>query len=86
MSFQTCNASDHLWNTNEDVFDDIWELSDPPIDSKGQEKYQDDRRVQRHHAGSGPRACAMYNVPCTCHMYAMSWTHVHKRNSRDENV
>ncbi len=33
--------------------------------------------VQRHHAGSGsalapPRACVMY------------WTHVHKRNSRDE--
>ncbi len=24
----------HLRNTNEDIFDAFWELSDPPIDSK----------------------------------------------------
>ncbi len=35
MSFQTCKTSVHLQNTSWDIFDDIWELSDPPIDSKG---------------------------------------------------
>ncbi len=35
MSFQTRKTSVHLRNTNEDIFDGIWELSDPPIDSDG---------------------------------------------------
>ncbi len=30
MSFQTCKTSDRLHNTDEDILDDIWELSDPP--------------------------------------------------------
>ncbi len=34
MSFQTHKTFVHLQNTNEDIFDGIWELSDPPIDSK----------------------------------------------------
>ncbi len=29
MSFQTRKIFVHLWNTNEDIFDEIWELSDP---------------------------------------------------------
>ncbi len=33
MSFQTHKTSIHLQNTNEDIFDEFWELSDPPIDS-----------------------------------------------------
>ncbi len=33
MSFQTCETSVHLLNTNEDIFDAFWELSDPPIDN-----------------------------------------------------
>ncbi len=28
MSFQTSKTFVHLWNTNEDIFDEIWELSD----------------------------------------------------------
>ncbi len=35
MSFQTRTISVHLQNTNEDIFDEIWDLSDRPIDSKG---------------------------------------------------
>ncbi len=34
MSFQTCKTFVHLRNTNEDIFDEFRELSDPPIDSK----------------------------------------------------
>ncbi len=34
MSFQTCETIVHLHNTNEDIFDEIQELSDPPIGSK----------------------------------------------------
>jgi len=34
MSFQTHNCV-HLWNTNLDIFDEIRELSDPLIDTKG---------------------------------------------------
>ncbi len=33
MSFQTCKTFVHLQNTNDDIFDEIQELSDP-IDSK----------------------------------------------------
>ncbi len=29
MSFQTHKTFDHLQTTNEDIFDEIWELSDP---------------------------------------------------------
>ncbi len=29
MSFQICKTFVHLRNTNEDIFDEIWELSDP---------------------------------------------------------
>ncbi len=32
MSFQTRKAFVHLRNTNYDIFDELWELSDPPID------------------------------------------------------
>ncbi len=35
MSFQTRKTFDHLRNTNWDIFDEIREISDPPIDSKG---------------------------------------------------
>ncbi len=35
MSFQICKTFVHLRNTNEDIFDEIRELSDPPIDSLG---------------------------------------------------
>ncbi len=35
MSFQTCKTFIYLQNTNYDIFDEFWELSDPPIDSKG---------------------------------------------------
>ncbi len=35
VSFQTRKTSVHLQNTNQDIFDGIWQLSDPPIDSKG---------------------------------------------------
>ncbi len=34
MSFQTCKTFVHLRNTNEDIFDEIGEPYDPPIDSK----------------------------------------------------
>ncbi len=34
MSFQTRKTFVHLRNTNEDIFDEFWELSDPPIDIK----------------------------------------------------
>ncbi len=34
MSFQTRKTFVHLQNTNYDIFDEFWELSDPPIDSK----------------------------------------------------
>ncbi len=34
LSFQTCKTFVHLRNTNLDIFDEFWELSDPPIDSK----------------------------------------------------
>ncbi len=34
MSFQTRKIFVHLWNTNQDIFDEFRELSDPPIDSK----------------------------------------------------
>ncbi len=33
MSFQTRETFVHLQNTNEDISDEIWELSDPPTDS-----------------------------------------------------
>ncbi len=33
MSYQTCKTFVHLRNTNEDIFDEFCELSDPPIDS-----------------------------------------------------
>ncbi len=33
MSFQTHKTYVHLRNTNLNIFDGIWELSDPPIDS-----------------------------------------------------
>ncbi len=33
MSFYTRKTAVHLQNTNEDIFDAYWELSDPPIDS-----------------------------------------------------
>ncbi len=32
MSFQTHKTSVHIWNTDQDIFDEFWELSDPPID------------------------------------------------------
>ncbi len=35
MSFQTRKTFVHLRNTNKNIFDEIRELSDPPIDSKG---------------------------------------------------
>ncbi len=41
MSFQTRKTSVHLLNTNEDIFDGIWELSDPPIDSKDPYRIKD---------------------------------------------
>ncbi len=34
MSFQSRKTLDHLRNTNWDIFDEILELSYPPIDSK----------------------------------------------------
>ncbi len=34
MSFQIRKTFVHVRNTNEDIFDAFWELSDPPIDSK----------------------------------------------------
>ncbi len=34
MSFQTRKTFVHLRNTNEDIFDEFQELSDPPIDIK----------------------------------------------------
>ncbi len=34
LSFQTCKTFVHLGNTNVDISDEFWELSDPPIDSK----------------------------------------------------
>ncbi len=34
MSFQTCKTFVHLQNTNSNIFDEFWELSDPPIDNK----------------------------------------------------
>ncbi len=40
MSFQTRNTFVHLWNTNEDMFDEIRELSDPPIDSKATDTFE----------------------------------------------
>ncbi len=33
MSFQTCKTFVHLHNTNYNIFDEIRELPDPPIDS-----------------------------------------------------
>ncbi len=33
MSFQTHKTFVHLQNTNYDIFDAFWELSDSPIDS-----------------------------------------------------
>ncbi len=33
MSFQTRKTFVHVRNTNEDIYDVIWELSDPPIDT-----------------------------------------------------
>ncbi len=47
MSFQTHKTFVHLQNTNEDIFDEIRELSDPPIDSnattvfKAQKRWKD---------------------------------------------
>ena len=32
MSFQTCKTFIHLQNTNEDIFDEIWDVSEPAID------------------------------------------------------
>ncbi len=40
MSFQTRKTFVHLWNTNDDIFDEIWELSDPPIDSKATDTFK----------------------------------------------
>ncbi len=34
MSFQICKTFVHLRNTNQDIFDEFWDLSDPPIHSK----------------------------------------------------
>ncbi len=34
MSFQTRKTFVHLQNTNYYIFDEFWELSDPPIDNK----------------------------------------------------
>ncbi len=34
MLFQTRKTPVNLRNTNEDMLDGIWKLSDPPIDSK----------------------------------------------------
>ncbi len=34
MLFQTCKTFVHLRNTNSNIFDEIRELSDPPIDNK----------------------------------------------------
>ncbi len=34
MSFETRETFIHLQNTNSDIFDAFWELSDPSIDSK----------------------------------------------------
>ncbi len=39
MSFQTRKTFVHLRNTNWDVFDEIGELSDPPIDSNATEMF-----------------------------------------------
>ncbi len=41
MSFQTRKTFIHLWNTNEDIFDYIWKLSDPPIDSNATAMFPD---------------------------------------------
>ncbi len=35
MSFQTCKTLIYLRNTNDNIFDEFWGLSEPPIDSKG---------------------------------------------------
>ncbi len=40
MLLQTCETFVHLRNTNEDSLDEIRELSDPPIDSKGHETFK----------------------------------------------
>ncbi len=34
MSFQICKTFVYLRNTNYDIFDEFWNISDPPIDSK----------------------------------------------------
>ncbi len=34
MSFQTSKIFAHFRNKNCNIFDEFWELSDPPIDSK----------------------------------------------------
>ncbi len=34
MLFQTCKTFVYLRNTNQDIFDEFRDLSDPPIDSK----------------------------------------------------
>ncbi len=44
MSFQTRKPVVHLRNTNEDIFDEFREHSDPPIDSKGTTMI----KVQKH--------------------------------------
>ncbi len=34
MLLQIYKTFVHLWKTNQDMFDEFWDLSDPPIDSK----------------------------------------------------
>ncbi len=41
MTFQTHKTFVHLQNTNEDIFGEIWELSDPAIDSNTTEMFPD---------------------------------------------
>ncbi len=55
MSFQTRKTSVHLRNTNDDIFDAFWELSDPPIDRNGintmivQKRSKEIGKIAPHH-------------------------------------
>ncbi len=44
MSFQTCKTFDHLWNTNQDIFYEFRELSDPSTDSKDPNTFKAQKR------------------------------------------
>ncbi len=47
MLFQTFKTFVHLWNTNEDIFDEIQELSDPPyIDSNTTDTFKAQKVVR----------------------------------------